>query len=193
MSRTDEMLSGALYHFAKLNLAACPGNYFEIGSFNGVGTAMLAKHYVDKIIYAVDPFIEDGYTVDASGQEQGNEMLAQREAFAQHTNGLENVVLFETTSSQFADILTDEMIGSMNVQWVFIDGSHHYDDVVIDSDLAVRLIDKKPGVIVFDDMAHPDVRKAYEEFIVTYAGIITESQVYIGEDHARVVKINFPL
>jgi hypothetical protein len=92
-------------------------------------------------------------------------MPVQQANTYKNIEGLTNVVLFETTSKGFADMLTDEMVTDMDVGWVLIDGSHHYRDVIIDINLAIRLIGHKPGVIIFDDINLPGVNKAYCEFL----------------------------
>jgi len=143
-------------------------DYLEIGVFNGDSIAGLARRYPHKIIYGVDPFIEDGYTTHVSNVERGNAMPTQKQTAHNNIKGLSNVVLFETRSSDFADILTDEMISDMNVGWALIDGSHHYDDVVVDMHLAMRLIGNRAGGIVFDDVCLPEVEQAYHKWLEIY-------------------------
>lgn len=50
---------------------------------------------------------------------------------------------------------------------IFIDGSHEYDDVVIDVDYSVKLI-KNGGYIVFDDVLHKGVAPVLKKFIKKY-------------------------
>jgi predicted O-methyltransferase YrrM len=189
---TEQLLSAHVYTAAEQFLGKLPGNYLEIGVFNGVCTAQLGRNFESKIIYAIDPFIEDGYTLGASHVAQGQSMPNQRDACHKNIDGLENVVLFEMTSKEFADILTDEMISDMDISWVTIDGSHHYDDVTVDYKLAMRLIGSRQGVIVFDDMAHIGVRRAYYEFMAEYADRINPvgGEIYLADGGARVVIVN---
>ena len=92
-------------------------------------------------------------------------MPTQRQNTYNNISGLDNVVLFETTSEDFSEKLTDQMVADMNIAWVLIDGSHHYEDVVIDVALALRLIGTRPGGIVFDDVNIDGVGRAYREFL----------------------------
>lgn len=192
MSDTQSVLSSHVYQAAFDLFRSFPGNYFEIGVFNGVGIAELGRRNPDRIIYAVDPFIEDGFTVGASKEEKGNPMPNQKEACYNNIKDLDNVVLFNTTSKNFSSMLTDEMVSDMNINWVTIDGSHHYEDVVVDYHLAVKLINGKPGVLVFDDMAHIGVERAFNEFIDDYKDIISSAGPLISENVARIVRINIP-
>lgn len=189
---TEKLLSAHVYTAAEQFLGKLPGNYLEIGVFNGVGTARLGRGFTSKIIYAIDPFIEDGYTVGASRVEQGQPMPSQRDACHNNIQGLDNIILFEMTSEDFVSILTDEMVTDMNISWVTIDGSHHYNDVVIDYKLAMRLIGDRAGVIVFDDMAHIGVRRAYYEFMAQYAERVNPvgGEIYLADGGARVVIVN---
>jgi hypothetical protein len=65
-------------------------------------------------------------------------------------------------------MLTDEMVELMNIGHVLIDGSHHYEDVVIDSELSIKLFNNKPGIIVFDDADLDGVARARKEFHIKY-------------------------
>jgi len=157
-------------------------NYLEIGVFDGDSIAGIAQRHPNKTVYAIDPFIEDGNTVHTTNVERGNSMPKQKENTYKNIKDLSNIVLFETTSGDFAKLLTDEMITDMNVGWVLIDGSHYYEDIVVDMHMAMRLIGDKPGGIVFDDVNLPGVGQAYREWLEIYkdqVGPVTD--VYPGE------------
>ena len=157
------------FEYFRQRLADSPYNYLEIGVFNGDSIAALAQAYPDKTIYGVDPFLEDGYTTHTTGVDRHEPMPQQRANTRQNTQGLTNVVMHETTAEAFALSLTDQDIERMQVAWVLIDGSHHYDDIVIDVDLAVRLIGSRVGGIVFDDLNLPDVDRARQYFVSRYS------------------------
>lgn len=161
------------YNFFMQELDSSPYNYLEIGVFNGDSIAGLARTYPNKVVYAIDPFIEDGATINHSGVQEDEFMPTQRENTMNHIHGLENITLFELLSRDFSNILTDEMVSDMNVGHVLIDGSHHYDDVIVDVNLAMRLIGNKSGSIVFDDLNLPGVAKAHSEFLKLYQDKIT--------------------
>jgi len=156
------------FEYFRQRLADSPYNYLEIGVFNGDSIAALAQGYPNKIIYGIDPFVEDGCTTHTTHVQQGQPMPTQRANTYQNIQGLNNVVMHEMTTKQFAQQLTDSDIERMQVAWVLIDGSHHLDDVMIDVDLAVRLIGPRVGGIVFDDLNMPDVDCARQYFINRY-------------------------
>ena len=143
-------------------------NYLEIGVYNGDSIATLARMNPNKTIYAIDPFIEDGYTSHDTGVDRGEYMSQQEANTRKNIEGLTNVVLFKMTSQEFSEILTDEMVDLMNIGHVLVDGSHHYEDVVIDSELSMRLFNNKPGIIVFDDADLDSVARARKEFHIKY-------------------------
>jgi len=163
------ILSGSVYSYAEKTLPSVKGNYFEIGVFNGIGFAELGKNNSDKKCYAVDPFIEDGHTISSSGMQTGAYLSNQKQSFLDHTKDLTNIVLYEMTSKQFADQLTDEQCKEMNVSMITIDGDHHYENVVIDFGIAIRLLGKREGCIIADDTDVPGVMQAYNEFKEQYS------------------------
>jgi predicted O-methyltransferase YrrM len=148
-------------------------NYLEIGIFNGDSIADMARAYPGKHIYAIDPFIEDGYTSHTTKVDRDQHMPEQKANTLKNIEGFDNITLFETTSKEFAESLNKHMAQIMNVAWVLIDGSHHYEDVVVDYELAMQLIGNKPGGIVFDDVTIPGVERAHREFLEKYGDRIT--------------------
>lgn len=156
------------FDFFNRQLKNSPYNYLEIGVFNGDSIAQLGREHPDHKIFGVDPFIEDGYTSGHTDVVQGQSANQQKINTAENIKGLQNVVLFEMMSSEFANTLSDTMIADMNVGWVLIDGSHHYPDVIQDAKLAMRMIGNRSGGIVFDDVNLPGVASAYREFLQQY-------------------------
>jgi hypothetical protein len=170
------------FELFSLALARTGANYLEIGVFNGDAIGKLGVAYPNKIIYGIDPFIEDGYTSHTSGVDSGEYMSQQEANTRKNIKGLDNVVLFKLTSEEFVEILNDEMVKMMQISHVLIDGSHHYEDVVIDAELAVRLLDGRPGIIVFDDVNLPGVKEAQDEFAQRHqANIDNRLDLYIRE------------
>lgn len=156
------------YRFFQHALSSNTGNYLEIGVFNGDSIAGLARSYPQLHIYGVDPFIEDGYTTGHTQVLADQYMPAQKAATMANCAGLDNITMHEMTSREFRDQLTPSMIEQMNVAWVLIDGSHHYEDVITDVDIAMQLIGHKNGGIVFDDVNLPGVGQAHKEFLQMY-------------------------
>jgi len=171
---------------------SAPGlNYLEIGTFNGDSIAELARRNPTRTIYAIDPFIEDGYTSHTTLVDRNQDMPTQRKNTYRNIAGLDNVTLFETTSREFSETLTDQQVADMNIAWVLIDGSHHYEDVAIDVALALRLIGPRSGGIVFDDVNVSGVARAYQEFLAMPIDRSEAQDVYLNEPgHIIFHKIN---
>lgn len=178
MSKLNKVLSGHVYSLVGNALSASNYNYFEIGVFNGVGFASVATTFPNKQCYAVDPFIEDGNTVDNSKVAAGDCMPAQQASAFAHIESVDNAKITVMTSHAFLEALTDEQIKSMNVGVVLIDGNHHYKYVVNDYQLAVRLVGNKEGFVIFDDIDVLDVNQALLEFTDLYQDRIIDSATY---------------
>jgi hypothetical protein len=157
-------------------------NYLEIGVFEGDGLKHLAAAAPHKSIFGVDPFVEDGFTAHTSGESQ-NDRMSQIEITANNNiKDSTNAVLFTMTSQEFADMLTDEMVEMMDIGHILIDGSHHYEDVRVDYELAMRLLNQRPGIIVFDDVNLEGVKQAHDEFINKYSAKIDKTiDIYTRE------------
>jgi hypothetical protein len=168
------ILSGQVYDYVCTELPKIDGNYFEIGVFNGDGFARVAKENPEKKCYAVDPFIEDGHTNASSGINTGLYMTQQRENFLKNTKDLDNITLFEITSSVYTKQLTDQQCNEMNITMVTIDGDHHYEHVVIDFEIALRLIGNKEGQIIVDDTDVIVVSQAFNEFKEKFSSRISK-------------------
>lgn len=183
-------LGNHLYDFVIDNLYKYTGNYFEIGVFNGDGFARVASNYMTKNCYAIDPFIEDGYTSATTSIERGCELSSQKQSFLSVTQGLKNITHFETTSKDFLEKLNDIHVDEMNISIILIDGSHHYSDVVNDYQLSIRLLQKqKEGIIIFDDLHVPDVKKAYDEFCSLYQDNILQANIIGGNSNYVQIKL----
>jgi hypothetical protein len=176
MNIQDKILSGHVYDAVRGGLKTSAYNYLEIGVFNGHGFAEIAKEHPHLRFIAVDPFIEDGYTVGSSGVTTGNRISEQQASCEHHIKDLDNVQLNIMTSHAFLESLTDEKVNEYNIGTVIIDGNHHYDYVVNDYKLAIRVIDRRPGVIVFDDIEVSGVARAYDEFCTQYADRIDRTK-----------------
>jgi hypothetical protein len=180
------------YNFVLDRLTNLPGNYLEIGVFNGDGFALIPNKHTNKMCYAIDPFIEDGHTRHTSGVRSGERMNAQKLSFIEHTADLTNVKLFEETSTSFYTNLTEQLVNDMNISIIVIDGSHHYSDVVNDYKLSLKLLTKQgKGLIIFDDTHVSDVLKAYNEFLDENKTIITEHNSIGGS--ACFVEIDYDI
>lgn len=140
------------------------GNYLEIGVYYGESIKVLSNKFPNKKILAIDPFIEDGWTSMHSSIERGGKLVSQRQVTLEKISSISNIILFEETSLSFFENLSDEKALEYNVNIIFIDGDHHYENVRNDCILAMKLLGNKRGIVIFDDNQIDDVRKAKREF-----------------------------
>ena len=162
-------------------LSLFDGNYLEIGVYDGQSIATLATNFSNKMIYAIDPFIEDGNTQWHSGVATGNELKSQRDSTYNFIKDATNIKLFEITSKDFYSSLTTENIIDYNIQIVFIDGAHQYDEVVNDYLLALELLNDKNGIIIFDDTHIADVVAGIEKFEL-HIGLRASHSIDLGRN-----------
>ena len=165
-------------NFFKESLPKLSGNYLEIGVYNGVSIRTLALTYPDKLIIGVDPFIEDGCTTHNSGVAFNQALNTQKSNTIANIADIKNIKLFEMPSTEFLSNHS-ESFEELNVSAVFVDGSHHYHDVVNDYKLAMDLLGKKEGLVCFDDLHVSDVSRAVAEFKVNYADRIV-NEIVLG-------------
>jgi hypothetical protein len=169
MNIQNKTLSGHVYDAVRSRLESSQYNYLEIGLFNGFGFATIADENPHIKFIGVDPFIEDGHTIGTSGATAGSRISEQQTSCEHHIADLTNVELNIMTSHEFLESLTKEKIDAYNIGTVIIDGNHHYEYVVNDYKLAMMVIDHRPGVIVFDDIAVSGVSQAYQEFCTQHS------------------------
>jgi hypothetical protein len=149
-----------------------PNNYLEIGIFSGEGIKEMALNNKNKIFYAIDPFIEDGYTVADSKVLFNEKMISQREITLNNINGIDNITLYELKSKEFNDnVLTKELIQKLNIDSVFVDGDHSYQCCFEDMELALKLIGDKKGIIFVDDFDLTDVSSAVRDILIKHKNI----------------------
>ena len=180
MSIHEKILSGHVYDAVKEDVKNGIYNYLEIGVFNGRGFAKMAQDNPHIKCIGVDPFIEDGHTTGSSGTTTGNKMSEQQISCEHHIKDLTNVELNVMTSHDFLASLTKEKIDAYNIGVVVIDGNHHYEYVVNDYQLAIKVIDARPGIIVFDDIGVSGVVQAYNEFCTEYSHRISQEKDILG-------------
>lgn len=161
-------LATAALEFFRWKLSGVPGNYLEIGSFNGSLVAQLARQYPEKTFYCVDPFMEDGNTTHMTGTPFGESIPGLESIFLAATRGLKNVVLFRETSKEFYSRVQPSFLATLNIGTVFIDGNHRFDHVVNDMYLALDLLaassSPEAKCVLFDDCHTKDVGEALALF-----------------------------
>jgi hypothetical protein len=168
------MLCTTGYNFLRNEIKRFKGNYLEIGIFDGDLISSLARENPNKNFYGIDPFIEDGHTIHTTKVSAGNTIVNQKQVALSKLDELSNLKYYIETSLEFLNKLTDEQCRELDVDIVLIDGSHWYKDVIIDSEIALKLIKSKKGIIIFDDLHVPEVLKACDEFLNNHQSIITK-------------------
>lgn len=158
------MLCRAALEFFQKESPNHPGNYLEIGVYDGLVISTLARDFPDRQFYGVDPFIEDGYTSGHNGGVQPGQPLAeQRNNAIANLESSANAKLFEMTSIRFNGLTSDEELDAMNIGAVLIDGNHHAPHVDNDFRLAMRAL-TRGGIMYVDDLMLPDVTQACLDF-----------------------------
>ena len=89
------------------------------------------------------------------GAEQGSRTSAPR--------GLADFYEFHERSSQ--DLLPELAVRGLRAQLAFIDGWHTYDHTLVDFFFVDRLLEPG-GIVVFDDVGHPAIRRVCD-FVLT--------------------------
>ncbi len=148
------------------------GNYLEIGVYEGDALKDFATRWPDKMFYGIDPFISDKDTLGHHGVPVGETLHAQKHHAHENFKGISNIVFFETTSKLFNEMMNQDTLDSMEVSVVYVDGSHTYDDTLIDLILAGKLI--RSGLIYVDDFELPEVMRAMMNFMAVNKGRIVE-------------------
>lgn len=146
-------------------LKTSPGNYLEIGVYYGDTFFKIAEANPTHKVYGIDPYISDGWT----GQHRGTVLSDAEHTCNEKIKAFSNAKIFKMTSEEFAKQLTN--IEDLNISTVFIDGSHWYECVCVDIDLAIKLIGSKKGLILFDDLHVKGVRDAIVEGLSKYPQI----------------------
>jgi hypothetical protein len=157
------MFCTAAFEFFCNELKSLPGNYLEIGVFNGDSLRELALRFPEKMIYGIDPFIEDGNTTHTTHVAEGQPMPEQRSNALRNIGGLRNVVLWQVESWAYFVVHTDAVLLKLDLSAILVDGSHHYRDAATDLHSSVRAL-PKGGVLVVDDITLPGVALAMEWF-----------------------------
>ncbi len=141
-----------------------PGNYLEIGVYDGDMLRDFALRWPERMFYGIDPFISDCDTTGHHGVPIGERMEGQRASALANFSEVPNIEFHEETSLSFMDRITPEDCYEMNVGIVYVDGSHTYDDTLNDLRLAELLIANR-GLIFIDDFDLPEVLRATAHYV----------------------------
>ena len=147
-----ELPDGERVLLAGLTRLLRPRVIFEFGTFTGATTKLLSDFAPDASVHTID-LPDDGFTWDP--------WIAQRvgEVFRNDAKYANRIVQHRANTRQF-----DFSPFHGQCQLVFIDASHQYEDVLLDSEMALKML-APTGVIVWDDYhagAHGVVRALNE-------------------------------
>lgn len=143
-------------------------NCLEIGSYEGQSTLGILSLFPKSNITCIDTW---------KGEEQGydEDYTPIKQRFENNIASVKHkVTILETTS---ADGLVNLLYHKKQFDLVYIDGSHHSADVMVDAVLSFRLL-KVGGIIVFDDygwntykephLLHKNPKFAIDSFLCAY-------------------------
>jgi hypothetical protein len=134
------------------------GSYLEIGVYNGVFLSQVAETFPQYNVFGIDPFIGDGHTGEPQGSKLSDQLLNARKNIEEFTN----VKLWELTTKECLDNHYYRELSE--VSCVLVDGSHHYDDILIDFKFILQIRNSKNMLVLFDDLHIKDVVDAISFF-----------------------------
>lgn len=178
------------FDYVKNELKNYTGNYLEIGVFNGVSIKNISMAYPNRRVIGIDPFIESGKTVGITGSDFGQPINGQKENTLKNINSLTNITLYETTSQDFYNTISNSLIKELNVCAVLIDGDDSYENTLIDLEIARVLINSKSGFIIINDYYLESKTQAFQEFVQKQGNIITSANMIDNNTLAMVIKLN---
>ena len=147
------------------------GSYLEIGVYNGVFLSQVAETFPQHNVFGIDPFIGDGYT----GEPQGSKLSDQFENARKNIEGLPNAKVWTSTTKECLDNHYYKELSE--VSCILVDGSHHYDDILIDFEFILRIQNNRNMLVLFDDLHIKDVIDAINFFEEKHSSRIV-SKIY---------------
>jgi predicted O-methyltransferase YrrM len=142
-----------------------PRRSLEIGLACGASALLLASLHRERDPVgsgqhtAIDPFQDD---LDNAGA---------------HQIELESLESYFRLYRERSDVVLPRLLADgERFQLIYVDGSHHFEDVFVDILYGLRLLDEG-GVIVLDDSTWPDVRKAIRFFDRNFRDIVTRLDI----------------
>lgn len=134
------------------------GSYLEIGVYNGVFLSQVAETFPQYNVFGIDPFIGDGYTGEPQGSKLSDQLLNARKNIEEFSNAK----IWELTTKECLD---NHYYRELNeVSCVLVDGSHHYDDILIDFEFILKIRNNRNMLVLFDDLHIKDVVDAISFF-----------------------------
>ena len=157
-------------------------HFLEIGSYEGRSSVWMLQNVLShptSTLTSVDNCL--GITFQRKNNMDVSETIKRRFNHNTRLTGRSNQVIRIVESSQSAL----KTLPQNHYDFIYIDGSHDYEDVLIDSALSIPLL-KKGGLIAWDDYGnkHLGVAKAFDKFILGREDI----QVFEKDFHVWAIK-----
>ena len=130
------------------------GKVLEIGCYEGKGTNLIYKHFSPSEYYCIDPW-------DSKYEDMGFYFKNQYEHFKHNTKDL-SIIELRGKSDDMFNVLDE----SVKFNFIYIDGDHHYEQVLRDLANTTKFL-KVGGICLVDDYiwgTDNPVRKACNEF-----------------------------
>lgn len=142
-------------------------NILEIGAFLGKSTSYMAKrlkeHKKNVKFYVVDLWERE----TCSSSSQVRDQFQQTDLFPIFKRNMEECGVFDSIipiKGKSRDVLSS--LEHIKFKFIFIDGSHLYDDVYYDISTCKNML-TEDGILAGDDYQHPDVKRAVDELLPT--------------------------
>ena len=137
-------------------------NYLEIGSYEGLSLLNVVFFYKNVFATAVDIWSKPNFNSEDIG-------LNLNKAEKNFDDNLKNFKNFKKKKNDSVIELRNLIQKKFLYDFIYIDGSHNGDDVIVDAVESFKIL-KKNGIMIFDDaMVKFDVSKKYQ----TFEGIIS--------------------
>jgi len=132
------------------------GKVLEVGCYEGKGTNLIYKHFSPSAYYCIDPW-------DSKYEDVGFSFKEQYEHFKHNTKNL-SIIELRGTSDDMFKTLSDTV--DIKFNFIYIDGDHHYEQVLRDLENATKFLTIGGICLVDDYIWHNDnpVRKACDDF-----------------------------
>ena len=138
-----------------------PKKIFEIGTFKGRTTLNLAANTKkDTIIYTLD-LPETEMSKTRLRIKSGEKKFIRKTRSGEHFIGTKYENRIIQIYSDSASFNYEPYLNKMD--FVFIDGSHSYEDVINDTNIALKLLRKNKGIILWHDYGWREVVQALNE------------------------------
>ena len=145
-----------------------PKTFLEVGTHKGYTVRNIKRKFPDLVVTTVDP--GDKIPADERPPGQRGEYLPQDEVGCL----LGKYSDVEILKQRFEDIV----FGDRKFDFIFVNGDHRYNEVIRDTALALKLVNR-PGVIIWHDFNNV---KAVNDAIATFTDleVITLHNTWIG-------------